>query len=124
MYTIKLADDPRTFNRVVTYQPPKNIVSQLELISLWEKKTGQNFNKVHLSEEELVKLAETLPPPQNIPVSILHSVFIKGDMTGYELGDEDLEASQLYPDYENTTIDKLLDIFLIDPPKPAMGAFE
>ncbi|KAJ6395101.1 hypothetical protein OIU84_021997 [Salix udensis] len=124
MYTIKLADDTRTFNRVVTYRPPKNIVSQLDLISLWEKKTGQNFNKVHLSEEELVKLSETLPPPQNIPVSILHSVFIKGDMTGYELGDEDLEASQLYPDYENITVDELLDIFLIDPPKPAMGAFE
>ncbi|KAL3565520.1 hypothetical protein D5086_033566 [Populus alba] len=105
MYTIKVADDARTLNRVVTYQPPKNIVSQLELISLWEKKTG-------------------LPPPQNIPVSILHSVFIKGDMTGYELGDDDLEASQLYPDYEYTTFDKLLDIFLIDPPEPAMGAFE
>jgi len=65
-----------------------------------------------------------LPPPQNIPVSILHSVFIKGDMTGYELGDDDLEASQLYPDYDYTTIDKLLDIFLVDPPEPAMGAFE
>ena len=48
-----------------------------------------------------------LPPPQNIPVSILHSVFIKGDMTGYELGDDDLEASQLYPDYDYTTNDKL-----------------
>jgi hypothetical protein len=45
-------------------------------------------------------------------------------MTGYELGDDDLEASQLYPDYEYTAIDKLLDIFLIDPPEPAMGAFE
>lgn len=124
MYTIKVADDARTLNRVVTYQPPKNIVSQLELISLWEKKTGQNFIRVHLSEEELVKLSESLPPPQNIPVSILHSVFIKGDMTGYELGDDDLEASQLYLDYEYTAIDKLLDIFLIDPPEPAMGAFE
>jgi hypothetical protein len=35
-----------------------------------------------------------------------------------------LEASQLYLDYEYTAIDKLLDIFLIDPPEPAMGAFE
>jgi len=59
MYTIKVADDARTLNRVVTYQPPKNIVSQLELISLWEKKTGQNFIRVHLSEEELVKLSES-----------------------------------------------------------------
>jgi len=59
MYTIKVADDARTLNRVVTYQPPKNIVSQLELISLWEKKTGQNFIRVHLSEQELVKLSKS-----------------------------------------------------------------
>ncbi|KAJ6433666.1 hypothetical protein OIU84_017377 [Salix udensis] len=123
-YTIRSADDPRTCNRVVIYRPQKNIVSQLELISLWEKKTGMTFNRIHVPEEEIVELSKTLPHPQNIPPSILHSLFIKGDLMGFELGEDELEASTLYPDLQFKTIDQLLDIFLISPPDPAMAAFE
>jgi hypothetical protein len=59
MYTIKIADDPETCNRVVIYRPQKNIVSQLELISLWEKKTGKTFNRIYVPEDEIVKLSES-----------------------------------------------------------------
>ncbi|KAH8490099.1 hypothetical protein Peur_065639 [Populus x canadensis] len=124
MYTIKIADDPETCNRVVIYRPQKNIVTQLELISLWEKKTGKTFNRIYVPEDEIVKLSESLPHPQNIPVSILHSLFVKGDIMGFELGEDDLEASGLYPDLEFRTIDQLLDIFLTSPPDPAAAAFE
>ena len=65
-----------------------------------------------------------LPPPHNIPVSILHSVFVKGDLVNFELGEDDLEASQLYPNYNYMSIDQLLDKFLVDPPPPASAAFE
>lgn len=64
------------------------------------------------------------PPPQDIPLSILHSLFIRGDLMNYELGEDDIEASTLYSDYEYTTIDQLLDIFLVNPPKPGMAKFE
>ncbi|KAJ6763511.1 PINORESINOL REDUCTASE-RELATED [Salix purpurea] len=123
-YTIKSGDDPRTCNRVVIYRPQKNIVSQLELISLWEKKTGKTFNRIHVPEEEIVELSKTLPHPQNIRASIIHSLFIKGDMMGFELGEDDLEASRLYPDLQFKTIDQLLDIFLTNPPDLAKAAFE
>ena len=43
---------------------------------------------------------------------------------GFELGEEDVEASQLYPDYKYTSIDQLLDIFQVNPPKPASAAFK
>ncbi|XP_062165465.1 eugenol synthase 1-like [Alnus glutinosa] len=122
-YTIKVANDPRTCNRVVIYRPLKNILSQLELISLWEKKNGRSFNRIHVPEEEIVKLSETLPPPKDIPMSILHSIFIKGQ-TVFELREDDMEASRLYPDFKYTTIDQLLDIFLVNPPKFAAAAFE
>ncbi len=59
LYTIKVANDPITCNHIVIYRPPKNIVSQLELISLWEKKIGRSFNKVHIPEEEIMKLSES-----------------------------------------------------------------
>ena len=42
----------------------------------------------------------------------------------FELGEDDIDASGLYPDLEYTTIDQLLDIFLVNPPKPTITAFE
>ncbi|KAK2972585.1 hypothetical protein RJ640_020138 [Escallonia rubra] len=104
MYTIKVATDPRTSNSVVIFRPPSNVVTQLQLISVWEKKT-------------------TLPDPENIPVSILHSVFVKGVTMNFELGDNDIEASRLYPDTQFATVEQQLDVFLYDPPKPASAAF-
>lgn len=59
IFIIKVATDPRTCNRVVICRPPANIISQLELISMWEKKTGTIFKKVHVPEEELVTLSES-----------------------------------------------------------------
>jgi hypothetical protein len=41
MYTIKVANDPRAHNRIVVYRPSKNIITQNELISLWEHKNGK-----------------------------------------------------------------------------------
>ncbi|KAM7507589.1 hypothetical protein LguiA_018042 [Lonicera macranthoides] len=122
-YTIKVATDPRTCNHVVIYRPKSNIISQLQLISLWEKKTGQTFKRVHLSEQQIIALSESLPDPENIPVAILHSVFVKGDTTNFDLGENDIEASTLYPDLQYTTIDQLLEIFLYNPLKPFSAAF-
>ncbi|KAL0437958.1 UNVERIFIED_CONTAM: Eugenol synthase 1 [Sesamum latifolium] len=121
--TIKVATDPRACNRVVIYLPAANLISQLELISLWEKKTGRSLNKVHVPEEEMVTLSESLPDPENIPISILHSVFVKGVTANFEVGEDDVEASALYPDLKVTTIDELLNIFLCNPPKPVSAAF-
>jgi len=59
MYSIKVANDPRTCNRVVVYRPSKNIISQNDLILLWEQKSGQNFHKDFLTEEEIVNLSES-----------------------------------------------------------------
>ncbi|KAF9679113.1 hypothetical protein SADUNF_Sadunf07G0106200 [Salix dunnii] len=170
-YTVKAATDPRVANRVIIYRPPGNIVSQLDLISSWEKKTGQTLKKTHVPEEEIVRLSEcklpqnlnllfenskcmhggsvfdyikiilyvmvfdmfffaswttdhaALPFPENIPVSILHNIFIKGDQMSFELTADDLEASELYPDYKYTSVDSLLDICLVNPPKPKLAAF-
>ncbi|KAL3503874.1 hypothetical protein ACH5RR_033715 [Cinchona calisaya] len=124
IYTIRVANDPRACNRVVIFRPSTNIISQLDLISLWEEKTGRKFKKVHVSEEDIVTLSKTLPDPENIPVSILHSIFVKGVTADFDLEEKDLEASRLYPDLKWTTVEELLDIFQSNPPKPALAAFE
>ncbi|CAJ1958641.1 unnamed protein product [Sphenostylis stenocarpa] len=123
MYTVKAANDPRTCNRVVFCQPSKNIISQNELISSWEQKCGQTFTKTFIPEEEIVKLSESLPSPHNIPLSIIHSVFVRGDMVSFDIGEDELEASLLYPDYNYVSIHQVLDIFLLHPPTPATAVF-
>ncbi|KAL3510634.1 hypothetical protein ACH5RR_030035 [Cinchona calisaya] len=122
-YTIRAVTDPRVENRVIVYRPPKNIVSQLDLVASWEKKTGRTIKITHIPEEEVIKLSQTLPTPDNISVAILHNIFIKGDQMSFELTQNDLEASKLYPDYKYTSVDDLLDRCLVDPPKPKLAAF-
>ncbi|XP_047962417.1 eugenol synthase 1-like isoform X2 [Salvia hispanica] len=122
--TIKAANDPRACNRTLIYKPPTNILTQTELISMWEKKSGRNFKKIHIHEEEVEALSQKLPDPENIPVAILHGIFIKGTTTSHDFAENDVEASVLYPDMKFTTIDELLDIFVEgDAPKPASAAF-
>ncbi|BBG93474.1 NmrA-like negative transcriptional regulator family protein [Prunus dulcis] len=61
-YTIKAATDPRVANRVIVYRPQGNIVSQLDLISSWEKKTGCTLTRSYVPEEEILKLSRKLYP--------------------------------------------------------------
>jgi len=35
--------------------PPKNIVSQNDIVGLWEGKIGKTLEKTYVSEEELLK---------------------------------------------------------------------
>lgn len=58
-YTVKAAVDPRAANRVIIYRPPKNVVSQLDLIDAWERKTGRKMKRVHVPEEQIITLSES-----------------------------------------------------------------
>ncbi|XP_068664269.1 isoeugenol synthase 1-like [Aristolochia californica] len=122
-YTVMAANDPRAQNRLIIYRPPGNIVTQLDLVSSWEKKTGRTLKKIHIPEEEIVKLSETLPHPDNIPVAVLHNIFVKGDQMSFELREDDLETSALYPTYDYTSVDRFLDICIVQPPKTKLAAF-
>lgn len=59
-YTVKVATDPRAENGLVIYRLPKNVISQLELISRWEKKTGRTMERNYISEEEIIKLSQCM----------------------------------------------------------------
>ncbi|KAJ3692491.1 hypothetical protein LUZ60_012841 [Juncus effusus] len=109
-YTIKAIDDPRTLNKILYMRPPKNTISQNELVSIWEKIVGEVFERVYLSEEEVMKRINEVPVPLNIPYSILHSVFIKGDHTNFEIESSfGVETTQLYPDYKYTSVEEYLN---------------
>ncbi|KAH6827290.1 hypothetical protein C2S53_001869 [Perilla frutescens var. hirtella] len=123
MYTLKAAVDPRAANQVIICRPPKNIISQLELISSWEEKTGRNIQTNHFPDHQLITLSQSLPFPDNVPMAILHNIFVMGSQMSYELTNDDLEASNLYPDYNYTSIHDFLNRCLVDPPNSKFAAF-
>ncbi|KAH0679010.1 hypothetical protein KY284_020095 [Solanum tuberosum] len=51
-YTIKAIDDPRTLNKTLYLRPPENILSQREVVQIWEKFIGKELKKSTLSKEE------------------------------------------------------------------------
>lgn len=58
-YTIKASVDPRASNRVIIYRPPGNIVTQLQLVSAWEKKTSTTLQRIHIPEQDIINLSQS-----------------------------------------------------------------
>ncbi|KAH9656758.1 Phenylcoumaran benzylic ether reductase 1 [Citrus sinensis] len=112
-YTIKAVDDPRTLNKNLYIQPPGNIYSFNDLVSLWERKIGKTLEREYVSEEQLLKNIQEAAPPQNVILSIYHSVFMNGVQTNFEIEPSfGVEASQLFPDVKYTTVDEYLNQFV------------
>ncbi|KAK4384566.1 Isoflavone reductase-like protein, partial [Sesamum angolense] len=82
-----------TLNKVLYIKPPKNIYSFNELVALWEKKIES-------------------PVPINFFLAINHAIFVKGDHTYFDITPFGVEASELYPDVEYTTVEEYLDKFV------------
>eukprot|EP00249_Psilotum_nudum_P018219 c26698_g1_i1 orf=565-1479(-) len=110
-YTIKAVDDPKTENKTLYIRPPANILSQNEIVAIWEKKIGKTLEKDYLSKEELARKIPELPFPSNITLAFRHSFFVGGDAV-FEIGPNGVDASELYPDVKYTTAEAYLDRFL------------
>lgn len=54
MYTIKAIDDPRTLNKTLYLRPLKNILSQREVVQVWEKLIGKELQKSSISEKDFL----------------------------------------------------------------------
>lgn len=53
-YTIKTIDDPRTLNKTLYLRPPENILSQGELVNMWEQLIGKELEKTTISAQEFL----------------------------------------------------------------------
>ena len=53
-YTIKTIDDPRTLNKTVYIRPLENILSQGQIIEMWENLTGKELDKSIISAEDFL----------------------------------------------------------------------
>ncbi|KAI4327626.1 hypothetical protein L6164_020063 [Bauhinia variegata] len=114
-YTIKAAEDPKTLNKILYIRPPANTLSFNELVSLWEKKIGKTIEKIYVPEEQILKQIPEAPFPVNFILSISHSMLIKGDATNFEIEPSfGVEATEIYPEVEYTSVDKYLDRVVLD----------
>lgn len=52
-YTAKAVADPRTLNKRLIIQPAKNVLTQTELVNLWESISGQQVSRQYMSAEDL-----------------------------------------------------------------------
>ncbi|KAK1558296.1 hypothetical protein Q3G72_000824 [Acer saccharum] len=109
-YTIRAEEDPRTLNKILYIRPPGNIYSFNDLVSLWEKKIGKTLERTYVPEEQLLKNIQEAAVPLNLILSILHSVFVRGDHTNFEIEPSfGVEASELYPDAKYSSVDEFLN---------------
>ncbi|KAI9181670.1 hypothetical protein LWI28_017340 [Acer negundo] len=109
-YTIRAVEDMRTLNKSLHIRPPGNIYSFNDLVSLWEKKIGNTLERTYVSEEQLLKNIQEAAVPLNVVLSIVHSVFVKGDHTNYAIDPLfGVEASELYPDVKYSSVDEILN---------------
>jgi uncharacterized protein YbjT (DUF2867 family) len=53
-YTIKAIDDPRALNKTLYLRPPENILSQRQLVEIWEKLSGKKLEKIIISGEDFL----------------------------------------------------------------------
>lgn len=60
-YAAKALTDPRTENKRLIVAPPQNVASQNDLIALWEKVSGKQLGRKHLSATELQKQIQGQP---------------------------------------------------------------
>ncbi|XP_057786603.1 bifunctional pinoresinol-lariciresinol reductase-like [Salvia miltiorrhiza] len=107
-YTIKTIDDPRTLNKTLYIKPPKNILSQREVVHMWEKLIGKQLHKTTISKEDFLASMKDLDYGQQVGLGHYHDVLYEGCLTNFEIGNEGEEASQLYPDLHYTTVEDYL----------------
>ena len=53
-YTIKTIDDPRTLNKILYLRAPETVLTQRELVQIWENLVGKKLEKNSISKEDFL----------------------------------------------------------------------
>ncbi|XP_058103918.1 bifunctional pinoresinol-lariciresinol reductase 2-like [Magnolia sinica] len=112
IYTIKTIDDPRTLNKTVYLRPPENILSQREVVRIWEKHIGKELKKSTISAEDFLATMKGLDYEQQVGLTHYYHVCYEGCLTNFEIGEDGVEASELYPEIKYTRVDEYLKRYL------------
>ncbi|CAK7356020.1 unnamed protein product [Dovyalis caffra] len=111
-YTIKTIDDPRTLNKTMYIRPPKNILSQREVVHIWEQLIGKQLRKSSISTEEFLASMREQDYAEQVGLTHYYHVCYKGCLTKFEIGDKGEDASMLYPKVKYTTVEEYMKRYL------------
>lgn len=110
-YAVKSIDDPRTLNKTIYLRPPENVLSQIELVQMWEKLSGKELTKHTISAQDFLALMKERDYPEQVGIGHFYHIFYEGCLTNFEVEDEQ-EATKLYPEVEYTRMDDYLKRYL------------
>ncbi|KAM7510669.1 hypothetical protein LguiB_009544 [Lonicera macranthoides] len=111
-YTIKTIDDPRTLNKTLYLRPPQNILSQREVVQIWEKLIGKELNKSSISKEEFLATMKEQDYAMQVGLTHYYHVCYEGCLANFEIGAEGEEASNLYPEVKYTNVEEFLKRYI------------
>ncbi|ESQ56320.1 hypothetical protein EUTSA_v10026944mg [Eutrema salsugineum] len=105
-------NDPRTINKTMYVRPADNILTQMELVQIWEKLSGKEFNKIEMVETWINSIKDKDKGiAHQAGLGHFYHIFYEGCLTDHEVRDDD-EVSRLYPDVKYTRMDESLKIFI------------
>ncbi|KAG9456481.1 hypothetical protein H6P81_000989 [Aristolochia fimbriata] len=110
-YTMLAVADPRTVNKTLYLRPRENILTQMEVIKMWEKITGKELRKTHLSQEEWLGSMDKMAPPLQIGVAHLYQIFYHGDLEFEPEAPHGVDSHDLYPEHKYVTAEAYLKRF-------------
>ncbi|KAF4391801.1 hypothetical protein F8388_017396 [Cannabis sativa] len=111
-YTIKAIDDPRTLNKTVYLRPPKNILSQREVVRVWEDLIGKELHKSSVSEQDFLAKLKDVDYGEQVGLGHYYHVCFEGCLANFEIDEEGLEATELYPEMNYTSVDEYMKRYL------------
>ncbi|KAH9753129.1 NmrA domain-containing protein [Citrus sinensis] len=71
----KVKDDPRTINKTVYLRPPENILTQRQLVEIWEKLAGKQLEKVHIPNDQFLATMKEMDYAGQVGVGHFHHIF-------------------------------------------------
>ncbi|BFG30849.1 hypothetical protein CerSpe_171220 [Prunus speciosa] len=110
-YTIKTIVDPRTLNKTLYLRPPENVLSQKQLVDMWENFIGKKLEHITISRQDFLASMKGMDYAGQVGVGHFYHIFYEGALTNFEIGKEGEEASKLYPEVKYTRMNEYLKIY-------------
>lgn len=115
-FAVRCLDDARTKDRHVTITPPENLLTQNELIAIWESKTKVKLQRRTVLAAEIDNTIEGLAGKpeksrERSMMQLVRAAWIDGLGAGKRIPDV-LELADLYPDHRYQRITNYLERYL------------
>ncbi|KAK4803873.1 hypothetical protein SAY86_003690 [Trapa natans] len=112
IYIIRTIDDPRALDKTVYIRPPENILSQREVVQIWEKLIGKELFKSSIPARDFLASMKEKEYAEQVGLVHYYHVCYEGCLTSFEIGEDghgdEVEACQLYPDVNYTTVEQYM----------------